>query len=148
MNAPTFLSLAFPLTAERRASVGLLLLRVYAGLALMQHGQRKIADPFHWMGSGPGKPAAVLQFLAAVSEYLGGIALLLGLLTPLAALGIACTMAYATWMHVSRGDPFVGRGASFEPALGYLVTALLLMLAGPGAFSLDALLARKLRPRS
>jgi putative oxidoreductase len=147
MNTTKLLDLALPTPLTGRAAVGLLLLRVYAGAALMQHGAHKITNPLHWMGDGPGKPAAILQALAAVSEYLGGLALILGLVTPLAALGIACTMAYATWVHVSRGDPFVGRGASFEPALGYLVSALLLMLAGPGAFSLDALLARKLRPR-
>lgn len=136
-----------PESVSHRASAGVLLLRVYAGLALMQHGQHKISNPFHWMGDGPGKPAAILQALAAVSEYLGGLAIALGLLTPLAAFGIACTMAYATFTHVSRGDPFVGRGGSFEPALGYCVTALLLILAGPGAYSLDAMIARRLRAR-
>jgi putative oxidoreductase len=141
------LDLAFPEPLGRRASAGVLLLRVFAGLALMQHGQGKIANPLHWMGDGPGKPAAVLQLLAAVSEYLGGLALAIGLLTPLAAFGVACTMAYATWVHVSRGDPFVGRGGSFEPALGYFVMAALLLLAGPGVYSLDAMIARRLRAR-
>ena len=139
--------LAFPEPLHGRASAGVLLLRVYAGLALMQHGHGKISNPFHWMGDGPGKPAGILQALAAVSEYLGGLALALGLLTPLAAFGVACTMAYATWMHVSRGDPFVGRPASFEPALGYFVTAVLLLLAGPGGYSLDAMIARRIRAR-
>lgn len=146
MNTSKLLDLALPAPPSVRASVGLLLLRVYAGAALMQHGSHKITNPMHWMGDGPDKPAGILQALAAVSEYLGGLALILGLLTPLAAFGVACTMAYATWVHASRGDPFVGRGASYEPAMGYLVTAVLLILAGPGALSLDAALARRLRP--
>lgn len=139
--------LAFPEPISRRASAGVLLVRVYAGLALMLHGQNKIANPFHWMGDGPGKPPGILQALAAVSEYLGGLAIALGLLTPVAAFGIACTMGYATYTHVSRGDPFVGRGGSFEPALGYFATAAMLLLAGPGAYSLDAMIARRLRAR-
>ena len=145
MPPEELLDLARPAPLTGRAAVGLLLLRVYAGAALMQHGAHKITNPMHWMGDGPGKPAGILQALAAVSEYLGGLALILGLLTPLAALGVACTMAYATWVHASRGDPFVGRGGSYEPALGYLVTAALLVLAGPGSLSLDAALAKRLR---
>lgn len=141
----SLLDLAFPEAPSARVSAGLLFLRVYAGLALMQHGQSKIANPLHWMDRSADAPPAFLQLLAAVSEYLGGLALALGLVTPLAALGVACTMAYATWVHVSRGDPFVGRPASFEPALGYFVTALLLLLAGPGSYSLDAMIVRRLR---
>lgn len=141
------LDLVLPHDLSHRASAGVLLLRVFAGLALMQHGQHKISNPLHWMGDGPEKPAAILQALAAVSEYLGGLALVLGLLTPLAALGIACTMAYATYTHVSRGDPFVGRGGSFEPALGYFVTAVTLILTGPGTYSLDEMIARRLRAK-
>lgn len=129
-----------------RASIGLLLIRVYAGAALMQHGKGKFANPFHWMDGAPDHPAPILQMLAAVSEYLGGLALILGLFTPTAAFGVACTMAYATWHHLSQGDPFVGRGGSFEPALGYLTTAVLLLAAGPGSLSLDAAIARRLNP--
>lgn len=122
-----------------RASAGLLLLRVYAGVALMMHGWGKIQNPMHWMDAMPGAPPGVLQALAALSEFGGGLALIVGLLTPLAALGIACTMAVAVFKHASRGDPFVGRGGpSFEPALGYLVTAVLLLLTGPGRYALDA----------
>lgn len=133
----------WPEVASARASAGLLLLRVYAGAALMSHGWGKIQNPMHWMDRSPGAPPGVFQALAAVSEFFGGLALIVGLLTPLAALGIACTMAVAVFKHVSKGDPFVGRGGSFEPALGYLVTAALLMLAGPGRYSLDSLVFRR-----
>lgn len=142
--SPLF-DLVVPESPSPRVSAGLLFVRVYAGLALMQHGQGKIANPLHWMDGAAVHPPGFLQFLAAVSEYLGGLALALGVLTPVAAFGIACTMAYAIWVHVAKGDPFVGRGGSFEPALGYFVTALLLVLAGPGGYSLDAMIARRLR---
>jgi putative oxidoreductase len=65
------------------------------------------------------------------------------LLTPLAAFGIACTMAFAVFgHHMRQGDPFVATsgGPSYELAAVYLGAALLMILAGPGKLSLDALL--------
>ena len=134
----------WPEAPGARASVGLLLLRVYAGAALMQHGWGKIQNPLHWMDRAPNAPPGVLQALAAVAEFFGGAGLIVGLLTPLAAFGIACTMAFAVCKHASKGDPFVAHGGgSYEPALGYLVTAMLLMLGGPGRYALDAVAFRR-----
>ena len=83
---------------------------------------------------------SILQGLAALWEFGGGIAWILGLLTPLASFGLACTMTVAVWMHaIVRGDPFVpsGPGGSYELASIYLCIAVLLLLSGPGRFSLD-----------
>lgn len=121
--------------------VALLLIRVVAGLAFMFHGWGKIQSPFDWMGPDGFAPG-VLQALAAVSEFGGGLAWILGLLTPLASLGIAGTMVVAVYMHaVMRGDPFVavGGGSSFELALVYLVVAVLLIALSPGRISVDRL---------
>ncbi len=123
-----------PLTS--RASLGLLALRVFAGVALMFHGWGKIQKPFGWMGPEAPVPS-LLQALAALSEFGGGLALALGLLTPLAMLGVLCTMAFAAFTHISRGDPFVGRG-SWELAGVYFTVAVMVLLTGPGRFSLDA----------
>jgi putative oxidoreductase len=126
-----------------RGAVGLLILRVAAGLAFVLHGWSKIQHPFSWMGPDASTPG-ILQALAAVSEFGGGIAWILGALMPLSSLGILCTMVVATHMHaIVRGDPFVGKGASYEPALIYLCVALLFLLIGPGRFSVDALLFRQ-----
>lgn len=132
-----------PLPLSARASAGLLPLRVVCGLAFMFHGWGKIQNPFGWMGPDAGTPA-VLQALAALSEFGGGLAWILGLLTPLASFGIACTMAVAAHLHaVVMKDPFVptgpGQGA-YELALIFLCVAVLLILAGPGRFSLDRLI--------
>lgn len=127
------------------ASTGLLILRFVAGLAFMLHGYGKIQDPFNWMGPEAGIPG-FLQALAALSEFGGGLAWILGLLTPLASFGLACTMGVALHMHAFvRHDPFVsqGKGGSFEPAAGYLAVALLLLLAGPGRYSLDRMIFRE-----
>jgi putative oxidoreductase len=117
----------------------LLLIRVVAGVAFMMHGWPKIQHPMSWMGADAFAPG-FLQALAAVSEFGGGLAWILGLLTPLGSLGIACTMGVAFYMHtVMRGDPFVSMtgGMSSEPAAGYFCIAVLLLAAGPGRFSLD-----------
>jgi putative oxidoreductase len=126
-----------PLALPNRASAGLLLLRLVAGLAFVFHGYGKIQNPMGWMGAEVGVPG-FLQALAAVSEFGGGIAWMLGFLTPLFSLGLAITMTVATILHAFiKGDPFVGQGASYEPASLYLCVALLLLLAGPGRFSID-----------
>jgi putative oxidoreductase len=121
------------------ASIGMLLLRIVAGSAFVLHGQPKIANPFGWMPPDAAVPG-VLQALAAISEFGGGLAWIAGLLVPLASLGIAFTMAFAVQFHVGRGDPFVGQGASWELAAVYLAVAVLLVLAGPGKFSADRFL--------
>lgn len=126
-----------------RASLGLLPLRCVAGLAMMFHGWGKIQAPFGWMGPDAATHG-LLQALAAVSEFGGGLAWILGLLTPITSLGIGCTMVVATWSHaVTQGQAFVGRGGSYELPLVYLMVSILFLLAGPGRFSLDRALFKQ-----
>jgi putative oxidoreductase len=134
----------FPAFLGGPAAVGLLALRVVVGLAFIVHGWEKIQGPFDWMErSGiPGQHEA-LQAAAAVAEFGGGIALLLGLLTPLASLGIIGVMIGAfTLVHIPFGHTFVAPPGkpSFETAAVYLASGLLFLLAGPGKLSVDALL--------
>ena len=135
----------FPPFMKGRGAVALLLLRVVTGAAFMFHGWYKIQGPggaFGWMGSEAPVPG-VLQGTAVLAEFGGGLALILGLLTPVAALGIACTMVVAlALVHVPQGHPFVGQPGkhSFELAAGYLANVILLVLLGPGILSLDAFL--------
>jgi putative oxidoreductase len=151
----------YPPFVGGRIAVGLLLLRVVAGFALFFHGLQKMSvGPFGWMGPDGFAPP-FLQFLAAFSECFGGLALVVGLLTPLAALGIGATMAVAaSVVHMAGGDPFVrlsgadqeaallglpmaivrtgGEGGYWELAYLFLVIAVVLILTGPGTLSLDA----------
>lgn len=124
------------------ASWALLFLRLVMGVAFALHGWGKIQAPFSWMPAGSGLPIpGFFQFLAAFSEFGGGIALILGLVFPLASLGMAITMAVATFVHAFIfKDPFVasGIGSSYEPALSYLAISLVLMTVGPGKYSLDS----------
>lgn len=121
-------------------SLALLLLRFAAGAAFMLHGWGKIQNPMAWMGPEAPVPG-FLQLLAAVSEFGGGLAWILGLLTPLASLGLAITMAVATSMHAfMMKDAFVASApgqSSFELPLVYFTVALVLITVGPGRFSLD-----------
>ncbi len=133
--------LMFPTVTGGRTHAALVALRVIAGVGLMLHGLPKIQNPFGWMGPDSGMPG-ILQALAALSEFGGGLAWILGALTPLASLGVLATMAVAVMTHAAQGHPFVGRSGSYEAALVYLGVALVFMLSGPGRFSLDALLAR------
>jgi putative oxidoreductase len=133
-----------------RASAGLLPLRVAVGLAFIFHGLPKVQNAFAWMGSESPVPG-VLQAVAAVAEFGGGAALLVGLLTRLASLGILSVMIGAlALVHVPHGDPFVGKPgqSSAEPATVYLCCAVLFLVVGPGRYSLDALLFGKACPVS
>jgi putative oxidoreductase len=132
----------YPDTTGRLGSAGLLVLRLVMGAAFLFHGWPKIHNPMGWMGPGSPMPG-ILQLMAAVSEFGGGLALILGLLSRLASLGIAGVMVVAlASVHVPKGDPFVSRAGepSYELAAVYLACTVLFLLLGPGRFSLDRLL--------
>ena len=134
----------YPNFIAGRGAAALLLVRLVMGAAFILHGWPKMQKPTRWMNEmGLKRPApAFLQALAALAEVGGGLALILGLLTPLAAIGIVCQMLAALFLvHLPNGDPFVAHDKPhYEPALVYLVMALLLIAVGPGRWSLDALL--------
>lgn len=128
-------------TQDSRTSVGLLIMRLVFGAAMAMHGWPKIQNPTAWAGEGF---PAFLQVLAAVSEFGGGIAWVLGAVTVLGSFGIFCTMAMAVYTHaIVKGDPFVGHNGSYELALMYFVFAILMMIAGPGKYSVDHMFCSK-----
>jgi putative oxidoreductase len=130
----------FPDLVGLQVSAGLLVLRLVVGAALVLHGWPKIQNPMGWMPAEAPVPG-FLQACSAVAEFGGGIALILGLVTRVAALAVAVNMAVAAAFHIQRGDPFVNLtgGPSFELAAAYFASAVVLFLAGPGRLSLDAL---------
>jgi putative oxidoreductase len=123
-----------------RVGLGLLLLRVVMGTAFILHGWPKIQEATHWMKPPAVPQPAIMQALAAFAEFGGGIALVLGALTPLAALLLAGTMVGAlVLVHLPANHPFVGQGGpSYELAAVYLSAAVMFLLTGPGQFSVDA----------
>ena len=118
---------------DDKQSAAILLVRLVMGIAFVTHGWSKIQDPMGWMGPDAAIPGFFLA-LAALSEFGGGIGLILGLLNPLVAAGLGSTMAVAVYSHVVLwGDSF----DDYELALVYLVLVVLLAMLGPGKFSMD-----------
>ena len=101
---------------------------------------------------------AWLCFVSAGSMWAGGIALIVGFLTPLASFAILVSMAYAMVLEIKGGFPFiaadpylipegdyagpmgVGEPPSWEKAAMYVVMCLVLIFCGGGMLSLDTLL--------
>ena len=132
---------------DGKSAWALLGLRLIWGTALMVNGWPMIHNPLHWMDMG-GKPSGfpgLLQAIGALAVFGGGLAIVVGFVTPLAALGLVAAMAVALMLHLQHGEPFVKKpptapGDSYEASLVYLAIAVLLTILGPGVFSLDALL--------
>lgn len=134
------------ITTERRFDLGLAVLRIGAGLVFMAHGGQKLfvfgIDGVTAGFTQMGIPlAAVSAPLVALVELLGGLALVVGLLTRLAAVGLAITMLGAIlFVHLAAGF-FLPNGSEF--ALTLLAAAVALALTGAGDFSLDGVRARR-----
>jgi putative oxidoreductase len=124
----------------------LLIIRAVAGLTLAAHGSQKL---FGWFG-GPGfakleqgfgamgfKPAQFWVSLVILGELGGGLSLAFGFLTPLGAAGALGAMAMAARSHWKNG--FFATKGGFEYPLALLAMSLAVGIAGPQAYSLDAL---------
>ena len=128
-------------------SVGILLGRVALGVIFLAHGLQKFQQN-GW--SGPqtgfdmmGVPVASLSaFVVTWLEILGGIALIVGLLTPIVGALLALTMVGALFItHIDNG--IWASDGGYELVLSLAAGAILLAVAGAGRFSVDALLGSK-----
>jgi putative oxidoreductase len=105
---------------------------IFHGLDLVQHD-----GGANWMPGENPQPAAV-QLAVAWGELLGGVALALGFLTRLAALGLAAIMAGAiATVHLPHG--FNIKDGGFEYNVVILAICLCLVLGGPGPLAVDRL---------
>ena len=85
---------------------------------------------------------APLAFLAIAAEFFGGLGLILGFLTRIAAFGIAVNMLVAIFMVHAPNGMFMNwtgqqKGEGFEYHLLALAITVFLMIRGAGAFSID-----------
>ena len=131
-----------------------LILRLVLGVVFFAHGAQKLLG---WFG-GPGFSGtmgmftgylhipAPLAFLAIAAEFFGGLGLILGFLTRIAAFGIAVNMLVAiATVHHSYGFfmNWTGtqKGEGFEYHLLVLAITAYLIIRGAGAFSVDRAIA-------
>jgi putative oxidoreductase len=127
---------------------GILALRLVLGLLMAAHGAQKL---FGWFGghglAGAGgffeslgfRPGRLFASAAGISEFGGGLLVTLGLFGAVGpALVLSVMIVAAVSVHAPNGLFAMSNG--IEVPLLYGVGALALALAGPGLFSLDALL--------
>ncbi len=131
--------------------LGLVVLRLVVGLTLAAHGTQKL---FGWFGGyglagtggfleqlgfRPGKRAALM---AGLAETAGGLLLAAGAATPLAATLIVGVMTVAI-VTVHRPKGFFNHNGGYEYPTVLAVTALSVVLTGPGRLSVDAALGHE-----
>lgn len=132
----------------------LLIVRVFLGVVFVAHGAQKVFGLF----GGPGLKGTIAYFrsslgvppalavLAAFIECFGGLAVLVGLLTRLAALGLIVVMLVAVAkVHWANGfflnmSLLPGKGHGYEFNWALIGMALALLVGGGGAKSLDRLI--------
>jgi putative oxidoreductase len=130
--------------STKRLDAALAILRVVVGLVFLAHGGQKLfVYGFAGVGAGfaqMGIPMAnVMGPFIALVEFFGGAAILFGLLTRLAGLGLALNMLGAIALVHGKNGFFMPTG--IEYALTLLGASATLALTGAGRFSLDALIA-------
>jgi putative oxidoreductase len=129
------------------------ILRLVLGVVFFAHGAQKMLGWFGGFGfsgtmgffTGTMHIPAPLAFLAIAAEFFGGLGLILGFLTRIAAFGIAVNMLVA--IATVRAFGFfmnwdgMQKGEGFEYHLLVLAMTAFLMIRGAGAFSVDRALA-------
>lgn len=130
----------------RQLDAGLSLLRAITGTIFVAHGAQKLFV-YGLAGVGGGFAQMGIPFPGVVGplvgfvELFGGLALIAGLLTRLAAVGLTATMLGALFLvHLPAGF-FLPNG--YEFVLMLAASATTLAITGAGRYSLDARLARR-----
>ncbi|WNB90695.1 DoxX family protein [Bacillus sp. NEB1478] len=128
-------------------SLGLLIIRLVVGLALVGHGAQKLFGWFGgyglkgtggWMESIGIKPGYTMALLAGLAEFFGGLLFASGLFTTVGAILIAATMVVAiAKVHLKNGFWVTANGYEFNLVLIAVVIGVALI--GAGTYSLDHL---------
>lgn len=126
-----------------------IVLRLVLAAVFIGHGYQKVfgmgvSNVAGFFGTLGVPMAAVAGPFIAYLELLGGIAILLGGFTRIVAFLLACDMLGAIFFVHAKGGFFAPKGIEF--VLGNFAMALALMFLGAGAYSIDAMLARRDAP--
>ena len=134
-----------PQRLEGLQRLAVLILRLFLGFVFVMHGSQKILGAFG--GSGVAglaamlakygiEPSLPLAWVVGITEFVGGICIILGFLTRFWAAGLVIDMAVAVIkVHLPNGFFWGKMGYEFPLTLG--VMALVLLLTGPGSLSVD-----------
>ena len=128
-------------SAEERRDLGLLIIRVGVGIMFMVHGWPKITGGVEkWTKLGGAMKVIGIEFaptfwgfMAAASEFGGGLLLALGMFFLPAAAALAFTMLIAAWVHLDGGDGVGGASHAIEAGVVFVG----LMLTGPGRYAIE-----------
>ena len=132
-------------------NIGILILRVGLGIMMMLHGYPKLfGGPEMWAELGTATQSIGLDFapiffgfMAGVTEFFGGLFLLLGLFFRPSLVLLFVVMIVAAASHISAGDGFTDTSHSIELAIVFVS----LLIIGPGEYSLDRKLNSRKRRR-
>lgn len=142
-------------SGSRSGDFALLVLRVGIGLYMaLGHGYGKMfaggtlgpSEGFIQYTADLGFPAPVFfAWMAAITEFFGGLALAAGLFTRPAAFGLLGTMVVAVFL-AHGSDPWVAkpREPSKEMAMLYLLPSITFIIVGSGRYGFDAMLRKRL----
>ncbi len=134
--------------ARRTANIGLTLLRLTAGGIFVTHGWQKLADVSGTIASFTRVAVPFPQasaYLAMAGELLGGLGLVLGIVTPWAASALVVTTLGAIYfLHGESG--FYAASSGWEYPLALLAVCTYFVTNGPGPHSIDTAIVRE-RPR-
>ena len=125
-------------------SVGLTILRVGTGAAILQAGLIKALDfptTVGFMTEAGWRLPTLAAFMVTAAEVLGGLGLLLGMLTPVAACAVLSTMLCAWAVNVS-GAAFWAEPFNVAFLIG--IGAAALLFTGAGSYSVDTRLLKRL----
>jgi putative oxidoreductase len=133
-----------------RAGYGLTVLRIVVGVIFAAHGSQKLFGLFggyglagtaQWMESIGLTPGYLMATLAGGTEFFAGLALIIGLLTRPAALGLAFLSLVAIFsVHIGNGLFMANNG--YEFALALLAGSISVLIEGAGKLSVDNAIAR------
>ncbi|WP_261132422.1 DoxX family protein [Bacillus sp. Marseille-Q3570] len=128
--------------------LALLLIRLVFGLTFAAHGTQKLLGWFggHGLEGTAGffeslglKPGKTMALMAGLGEVVGGLLIAFGFLTEVGAVLMIVPMLVAIFKVHGQNGYWATEGG-YEYNLAIITVAVALVLAGPGAYSIDALM--------